>query len=62
MKIYLINQQDKWCPENNNGDYFIPGCYLKETNAETKCNELDIENPNYYHCVHEFEVLDSNED
>lgn len=23
MKVYLINKYDRWCPENDNGDYFI---------------------------------------
>lgn len=31
--IYLINKQDRWCPENNNGDYIV-AIFANEQNAK----------------------------
>ena len=30
MKIYLINKYERYCPENNNGDYFIAAFSTEE--------------------------------
>jgi hypothetical protein len=30
MKVYLIDKYDRWCPENNDGDYFIAAFSTKE--------------------------------
>ena len=29
-KVYLINEYDRYCPENNNGDYFIAAFSTRE--------------------------------
>lgn len=57
MKIYLINKQDKWCPEKNNGDYFIEA-YLGENKAEKRAKSLDKQDTNYIHYVNEMEIQD----
>lgn len=43
VKIYLINQFDRWCPENNNGDYFIAAFSTLEL-AEKFVNKNDPRN------------------
>lgn len=30
MTVYLISKFDRWCPENDNGDYFIAAFSTKE--------------------------------
>lgn len=42
MKIYLINQYDSYCPENNNGDYFISAWSTREM-AEAEIKRLRIQ-------------------
>lgn len=43
MKVYLINQFDRWCPENDNGDYFIVAFSTIEL-AEAYQNKHDPKN------------------
>jgi hypothetical protein len=38
--VYLINQQDRWCPENNNGDCFIEA-WSNEAAAEARAAKLN---------------------
>jgi hypothetical protein len=54
-KIYLINKQDRYCPENNNGDYFIEA-WSTEKLAYKRASELDKEDGSSLYLVHEFYV------
>ena len=58
--VYLINQQDRWCPENNNGDYFIEA-YSTEEAADARCAELNKKEDIWIYYVREF-VLDATEE
>ena len=53
--IYLINRQDKYCPENNNGDYIVEA-WLTRFEAEQAAKDLDEIEPSWYHIVQEIEV------
>jgi hypothetical protein len=57
MMIYLINKQDRYCPENNNGDYFVEA-YLGKVKAEKRVKVLDKQDPMWAHYVCEMEILD----
>lgn len=56
MKVYLINKQDNWCPENNNGDYFIEAWSTEEKalNRLKELNKKDNQADWYY--VHAFDL------
>lgn len=56
-KVFLINRQDKYCPENNNGDYIIEA-WLNEEDAKVACDELDQRNPLWSHYINEMELGD----
>lgn len=56
-KIYLINKQDRYCPENNNGDYIV-AAYSNEERAEQEAIRLDKEDPSAIHFVHEMRIED----
>lgn len=58
--VYLINQQERYCPENNNGDYFIEA-YSDETIANSRCAELNKKEDMWVYYVREF-ALDVTED
>lgn len=51
--VYLINKQNKYCPENNNGDYIVEAYSTKEL-ADKRCKVLDKEDKNNEHFVMEF--------
>lgn len=57
MKVYLINKQDKYCPENNNGDYIVE-IYLGKNKAERRAKTLDRLWPSNIHYVQVMEVKD----
>lgn len=50
QEIYLISKQDKYCPENNNGDYIIE-CWDNYLDAKTRCEQLDYEYPTDIHIM-----------
>lgn len=55
-KIYIINCQDAWCPENNNGDYIVEA-WASELEAEERCKVLDKQSKGlYFHYPMEYEL------
>jgi hypothetical protein len=41
--VYLINKYDNWCPENNNGDYFVAAFSTLELAKDYKAKAIAIE-------------------
>lgn len=54
-KVFLINKQDKYCPENNNGDYIIEAWSTFE-DAEKACKTLDEIDPCWSHYICEMDL------
>lgn len=59
--VYLINKQDKFAPENNNGDWIVEA-YLDEDFAVERANELDDFDGMYSHYVIEMKIGNKNEE
>lgn len=55
--IYLINKQDKYCPENNNGDYIVAAFSNKEK-AQKEAFRLDRKDPSSIHYINEMKIED----
>lgn len=49
---YLIDKQDRWCSENNNGSYIIE-VWSDKTQAIKRAKELDLKDDSCEHLVME---------
>lgn len=54
-KVYLISSQDKYCPENNNGDHIVE-VWDDLSKAEQRRVELDREYPTDTHYLIEMDL------
>lgn len=57
MQVYLIDRQDRWCPENNNGQYIIE-VWGDGEKAADRANYLDKTETLWYHNVIAYELED----
>lgn len=59
-KVYLIDKYDRWCPENNDGDYFVAAFSTEElaNNYVKGAKEIEGKGGCWGYSVTEF-VLDS---
>lgn len=57
MKVYLINKQDRYCPENNNGDYIV-AAFLDIDLAKEYCEKQDKFWPLWEHNIYIQKIIE----
>ncbi len=53
--VYLINKQDAYCPENNNGDYII-AAFLNREEAIEYVGTAEEDDSSYSFLINEMEI------
>lgn len=55
MQVYLINKLDRYCPENNVGDWIVE-IWVDSDKALDRANDLDELDQYWFHCVIPHEI------